>query len=195
MQAAYAQERSTRFYYYELQGEGYLNGELDSVYIYDRMPTASERREGVRRLEKYTRLRYNVHRVYPYAVKVAEVLREVDAVLLTLPDESSRKAYLKEREKALFGAYEDDIRNMTRSQGLVLVKLVHRETEHSMYDLIRDTKSGAAAFFWQTVGSIFGINLKTHYDPEEDAMIEDIVRELEYGGFNIAYQQYNYMLQ
>ncbi|RMG56995.1 MAG: DUF4294 domain-containing protein [Bacteroidetes bacterium] len=184
-----------RFRVYTYQGETYMAGELESIDITAPRPSARELRRGRRRLARFTRLRYNVHKVYPYAVKVAGVLAEVDLALQNLPDEEARKAYIKEREKGLFGEYEDDVRQMTRSQGKVLVKLVSRETGNSTFDLIKETKSGASAIFWQSIGLIFGINLKTTYDQEEEAMIEQIVQDLEQGGYNIAYKQYNYRLE
>lgn len=200
-QAAQAQVRDSmerRFRVYSYEGETFMVGALEDVDITARKPTKRQLRRGKKRLAKFTRLRWNVHKVYPYAVKVAQVMQEVEARVSALPTEEERKAYLKTKEASLFGSYEDDLRRMTRTQGKVLVKLVYRETGASTFELIKETKSGASAVFWQSIGLIFGINLKDAFDvdkDEEDAMINQIVRELEYGGYNIAYRQYNYHLE
>ncbi|GAB4426484.1 MAG: hypothetical protein OHK0039_44470 [Bacteroidia bacterium] len=198
---ARAQEglNTPRFRVYNIDGEGepFMSGELEGIDITAPRPTASQLRQGRKRLARFTRLRWNVHKVYPYAVKVATVLDEVEQEIQALPDDGSRKDYVKDTEQSLFGEYEDDVRQMTRSQGKVLVKLVYRETGQSGFDLIKDNKNGASAVFWQSIGLIFGINLKTTFDAEiedEDEMIEYIVRELENGGYNIAYRQYNFHL-
>lgn len=183
-----------RFRVYTHEGETFMIGEIDGIDITASKPSLREIRRGKKRLARFTRLRWNVHKVYPYAVKVSDVLQEVERELSELPNEVTRKEYIKTKEKSLFGEYEDDLRKMTRSQGRVLVKLVHRQTGESTFDLIKDTKSGASAIFWQSIGLLFGINLKTQFDQEEDEMIDQIVYELENGGYNIAYRKYNYRL-
>lgn len=188
-------ETDKRFKVFTYQGQTYMSGQLEGIDITAKKPNKREIRRGRRRLAKFTRLRWNVHKVYPYAAKVSNVLEEINAEMEALPDDEARKQYVKSKEKSLFGSYEKDIRRMTRSQGRVLVKLVSRETGESTYKLIKETKSGAAAFFWQSIGLLFGINLKTGYDLEEDAMIEQIVEDLENGGYNIAYKRYNYSLK
>lgn len=182
----------TRFRVYTYQGETYMAGELEGVDITAPRPSERQLRRGRKRLARFTRLRYNVHKVYPYAVKVAGILEEVNLTIQNMPDDDERKAFIKSKEQDLFGEYEDDVRQMTRSQGRVLVKLVSRETGRSTFDLIKDNKSGASAIFWQSIGLIFGINLRSGYDQEEDDMIEQIVTDLERGGYNIAYKQYGF---
>lgn len=190
------QDTIRRFRVYEYQGKTYMEGEIEGVDITARKPTKRQIRRGRRRLARFTRLRWNVHKVYPYALKVSEVLLEIEREVEGM-DEDTRKTYLKSKEASLFGEYEDDLRKMTRSQGKVLVKLVFRETGQSTFALIKETKSGAAAIFWQSIGLIFGINLKSIYDNEEEdnQMIEQIVSDLERGGYNIAFKKYNYRLQ
>ncbi len=193
---AFSQEEKPkkRFIVYEYQGEMIMDGSLVPVNITAPYPSRATMRDAQGKLARYTRLVWNVHRTYPYALKLGRILYEVDSTVKHLPNDKARDTYMKTREKSLFGEYEDDLRDMTRSQGLVLVKLISRETGNSAYDLIKDTKSGVSAFFWQSVGLIFGINLKSQYDREEDAMIEEIVAELHTGGYNIYYKSFNYRL-
>jgi len=192
----YAQqiEDTTRFRLYQYQGQQFLDGSIEPVIITATKPTSRELRKGRKRLEKLTRLRWNVHKVYPYAIKVAHILERVEDSLSMLEDDRTRKEYLKQKEVSLFGEYEDDLRKMSRSQGKVLVKLVSRETGISAYDLIKGYKNGASALFWQSIGLLFGISLKADYNPVEEEMIEMVVRDLERGGYNIAYKRYNYSL-
>lgn len=184
-----------RFKVYTYNGETFMIGDIEGIDIFAQKPNRRQVQRGKERLARFTRLRWNVHKVYPYAVKVSDILNEIDAEMAALPDSTSRREYVKQKETSLFGAYEDDLRQMTRTQGKVLVKLVHRQTGRSTFDLIRENKSGASAVFWQSIGLLFGINLKTQFDNEEDDMIDEIVYELENGGYNIAYRQYNYRLK
>ncbi len=185
---------SMNFRVYTHQGETFLDGSINEVVITAPMPTKRELRKGRKRLEKLTRLRWNIHKVYPYAQKVAYILQEVEDSLRRMESDNLRKEFIKNQETSLFGAYEDDIRKMSRSQGKVLVKLVSRETGISTYELIKGYKNGASALFWQSISLLFGINLKVDYNPQEEEMIEMVVRDLERGGFNIAYKRYDFSL-
>jgi hypothetical protein len=131
---------------------------------------------------RYDRLTYNLRKVYPYAIVVREKLFEVNQDLSGLPDDKERKKYIKDFEKSIFGEYEDDIRDMTITQGRLLLKLIDRETRNTSYDLIREYRGGLSAAFWQGIARIFGTNLKEQYDPfGADALIEVIVLEIEAG--------------
>ncbi|MEM6767434.1 MAG: DUF4294 domain-containing protein [Bacteroidota bacterium] len=182
------------FRVYEVDGELIMFGELKGIDITAKKPGKRAMRRGRKKMAKYTKLRWNIHRVYPYALKVSETLAEVETELHAFDTEEEKKEYLSTKEKALFGRYEQDLRKMTRSQGKVLVKLVYRQTGRATYYLIKEYKNGASAFFWQSIGMIFGVNLKSDYDSEEEFMIEAIVADLERGGYNIYYKTYDYLL-
>jgi hypothetical protein len=131
---------------------------------------------------RYERLVYNIKRVYPYAVIVRMRLSEVNKALEKLPTEKERKDYLKEVEKDVFKEYEDDMREMTFTQGKLLIKLIDRETSNTSYQLIKDYRGWISATFWQGIARIFGTNLKEEYDPYgDDILIERIIQEIEAG--------------
>jgi hypothetical protein len=109
-------------------------------------------------------------------------LNQVNEALKNIPDEKSRKAYMKSVEKDVFAEYEDDMRQMTISQGRLLIKLIDRETQNTSYELIRDYRGKFSAGFWQSIARIFGTNLKEEYDPYgNDALIELLINEIEAG--------------
>jgi len=131
---------------------------------------------------KYERLVYNIKRVYPYAYLVRVRLNQVSEDLKNISEEKERKEYIKSVEKDIFGEYEDDMRQMTISQGRLLIKLIDRETQNTSYDLIREYRGKFPAVFWQTIARFFGTNLKDEFDAYgEDALIELIIREIEAG--------------
>ncbi len=176
----------------EWQGEMVGTGEINEVVITAAKPTAKEFKAAQKKLEKYDKIRWNVHKVYPYAVGLADLLKQVDKETAHMSDESAKKRYLDQKQKVLFDEYEDDIRRMTTQQGKVLLKLISRQTGENAYSLIKDTKNGATAVFWSGVGSLFGINLKAEFNSEEDGIIEDFARELDAGGYNIFWKESNY---
>jgi hypothetical protein len=146
-----------------------------TVYAHPQFPRKSDFR-------KYERLVYNLKRVYPYALVVRGRIAEVNAELSNFKSEKERKEYIRKVEKDVFGKYEGDIRDMTITQGRLLIKLIDRETQNTSYTLIKDYRGKLAAAFWQGIARIFGTNLKEEYDPVgEDALIESISIEIEAG--------------
>jgi Domain of unknown function (DUF4294) len=131
---------------------------------------------------KYERLVENLKKVYPYALIVRSKLQKVNEDVSKIKDEKERKEYLKKVEKGVFADYEGDIRDMTITQGRLLIKLIDRETLNTSYALIKDYRGNFAAAFWQGVARIFGTNLKEEYDPYgEDSLIESIILEIDAG--------------
>jgi hypothetical protein len=131
---------------------------------------------------KYQRLVSNLKRVYPYAYMVRQKLEKVNEDLKNIEGERERKDYIKNVEKDVFGEYEGDMRQLTITQGRLLIKLIDRETQNTSYDLIKEYRGWFSAAFWQGIARIFGTNLKDEYDAfGEDALIELIIWEIEAG--------------
>jgi hypothetical protein len=131
---------------------------------------------------KYERLVYNIKRVYPYANMVRIKLTQVNEDLKNLKSEKERKDYIKNVEKDIFAEYEGDMRQLTITQGRLLIKLIDRETQNTSYTLIKEYRGWFTAAFWQGIARIFGTNLKEEYDPyNEDILIEIIIGEIEDG--------------
>lgn len=143
---------------------------------------SSTPRRGRSILRKYDRLIYNLKKTYPYAVIVRERMNEINAQLAEIPDEKERRQFLRQVENDILGEFEDDARNMTITQGRLLIKLIDRETQNTSYELIKQYRGFLSAAFWQGIARIFGTNLKAEYDPYgEDALIELIVLDIEAG--------------
>lgn len=159
---------------------------MDYVYVEGKLS-----RKMARKRRRYNKLRRNIHKVYPYAVIAADVLKDVDSTLLAIGDhKKQRKEYLKTVEDELKKRFKGELTNMTISQGHLLVKLIDRQTGKSCYHIIKELKGGFSAVVIQSVATIFTHNLKREYDPYgEDKEIEEIVRELE------ANRYFDYMYQ
>ncbi|MGW8316665.1 MAG: DUF4294 domain-containing protein [Bacteroidales bacterium] len=131
---------------------------------------------------RYRRLIYNVKRAYPYSKIAGYRLKELDDYLVTMDSEKERKEYINSVEGEIMKEFEQDVKKLTVTQGIILVKLIDRETGRTSYEVIKDLKGGLTAFFWQGIARIFGNNLKEEYDPEgRDRIIEDIVLGIEAG--------------
>lgn len=128
----------------------------------------------------YKQLVKDVKKVLPYAKLTKQILREMNQKYVTLESEKAKKRYAKKVEKRLRREFEDELRELKVRQGLLLMKLVERETGNRSYDLIKEFKGSFAAFFWQNVARLFGSNLKVEYKPNgRDRIIEEVVRKVE----------------
>ena len=131
---------------------------------------------------KYRKLRRDVKRAYPYAKLAGMKLMDYDIELKKLKNDRQRKKFMKRVEKELRSEFQDDVTKLTIRQGIILIKLIDRETGDTSYELVKQFRGSFSAFFWQSVARLFGHNLKLRYDPfGEDKMIEEIVRLIEKG--------------
>ena len=158
-----------------------ING--DTVPYIKLKPVLIKERMGKIKEWNLTRLERNVKKAYPYAKIVRQKLQEYRK--LTEGKNDIEKQFIKNRyETELKIEFEKDIRNLTVTQGIILVKLIDREVGSTSYDLIKDVKGGFSAFMWQSVSRVFGGDLKEKFDPEnnpEDRQIENIIWRIDTG--------------
>jgi len=133
-------------------------------------------------------LQNRVYKTYPYAKLAADRLTALNKGMERLKTNREKKKYFKIVEDYLNNEFEDRLKKLSRKQGQILVKLVHRQTGTTTYDLIKTLKSGFKAFVSNTTANMFSISLKTEYKPydvNEDYLIETIlVRAFESGRLN-----------
>ena len=139
---------------------------------------------------KYYRLLHNFSKAYPYALVARKLVIEADSTIAA--DRlrgAKREKYISGVQKELFDVFEGQMRNLTVSQGALIMKLVDREVGKSSYNIIKGYKSGITAGFWQGVAKMFGSDLKKPYDPEgEDILTEELVKIWEAGDFPAFYR-------
>ena len=138
---------------------------------------------------KEFRLVYNCNKVYPYALVGRKMIAQVDSTLATdVTKRSQRTQYIKSVEKELLRLFSNDIKHMTISQGMVLMRLVDRECGMSPYGIIKEYEGGFAANFWQVIAKLFDHDLKARYDPTgKDKKIEELVQIWDSGKWDQFY--------
>ena len=131
----------------------------------------------MRDLKEYERMVRAVKKVYPLATEAARRMENLDEELAMYEKRRDRKAYTRTIEDALKEEISPMLWKMTRYEGKILLKLIDRETHHTVFSIIKDFRSGFTAGFYQMLAQLFGNNLKLEYDPDgEDAMLEQIVK-------------------
>ena len=128
--------------------------------------------------KQFLLLRNRVYRTYPYAKLASERLMILNRGMASLKTNREKKKYFKIVEGYLTNEFEATLKKLSRKQGQILVKLIHRQTGTTTYELVRTLKSGWKAFWSNITAKMFDINLKTHYAPyevNEDYLIETIL--------------------
>lgn len=125
----------------------------------------------------------NVKLMLPYAQEGKRRLDKLEVEIAALP-KKQRKAAIKQAEEDLLNDYKAEISNYTFSQGLVLIKLIDRETSRTAYNIVGELRGKLRAGLYQTMAKLFGYNLKTTFDPKNDPkdnLIDRIVISIERG--------------
>ena len=118
-------------------------------------------------------------KAYPYAKLAAERLTVLNNRLEKIKSKSKRKRYTRRVQKYMEGEFTDQLKKLTRTEGRILIKLIHRQTGKTTFDLIKEIRSGWKAFWYHKTAKLFKLSLKSEYDPEnigEDFLIEDILQ-------------------
>ena len=127
----------------------------------------------------YLWLRRKVFKAYPYAKLASERLDSLNARLDRIDSKGDKRKYTKVVQNYIEGEFTDQIKKMTKTEGRILIKLIHRQTGKTAFDNIKGLRSGWKAFWYNTTANIFKLSLKDEYAPEnvnEDFLVEDILQ-------------------
>jgi hypothetical protein len=128
---------------------------------------------------RYLILRRKTIKVYPYAKMAADRLDSLNKRLERLTKKRARKKYTKRLQKYIEGEFSEELKKLTRTEGQILVKLIHRQTGITTFNLIKELRNGWRAFWFNSTAKVFKISLKSEFDPmsvKEDYLIEDILQ-------------------
>lgn len=130
---------------------------------------------------RYRRYRQYAIKVYPYAVQAIRIFRETEYAINNLSNRESKR-YIRRLQRELKDEFADPLKNLSKTQGLILIKMIERELDTPMYDLIKDLRGGVTATYWNTMGKLFGHNIKDGYIDGEDRILDAVLND-----FNVSY--------
>ena len=148
--------------------------ELDEVFL---LKTLKFKTDYDRRY--YIWYRKKTLKAYPYAKLAADRLETLNERLEKIKSPRKKKQYIKVIQNYMEGEFTDQLKKLTRTEGEILIKLMHRQTGQTAYDLVKDYRSGWKAFWYNTTANMFKLSLKDKYDPvhnKNDFLVEDILQ-------------------
>lgn len=167
---------TTEVHYMIIEGDSIpvTSVELDEVMVLPNLKF-KDREARIR----YIILRRKTLKVYPYAKLAAERLETLQKRLDALERKRDKKRYSKIIQNYIEEEFSAELKKLTKTEGQILVKLIHRQTGKTTFELIKELRSGWRAFWFNNTASLFDISLKREFIPievEEDYLIEDILQ-------------------
>ena len=169
-------ENDSIYEYIRISGDTIVKGSigLNEVLLLPKRPFYNSDQ-----IKKYLILKRKTLKVYPYSLMASKRLNSLNERLGTIKTNRGKKRYTKMIQKFLEDELTPELSKLTQSEGRILIKLIHRQTGISTYDLVKQLRNGFRAFIYNTTARFFNLNLKTEFMPEiniDDYFIEDIIQ-------------------
>lgn len=159
--------------YFYIDGDSVSNIELNEI----RLLRSLKFDHTYERL-KYQYLKRKVRKVWPYARMAAQRLEVLNADLEQFDKKRHKRQYTRKLQDSLENELTADLKKLTTTEGKILIKLIHRQTGVTAFELMKNLRSGWKAFWMNNTARLFDLNLKATYNPEtsvQDFYIEDIL--------------------
>jgi hypothetical protein len=127
---------------------------------------------------RYLKYRRYASSVYPYALEAVKLFKEVKEDTDGLK-KRKRKRHVRHVQQDLKEDFTDPLKDLSRTQGKILVKMIERKLDTPMYDLLRNLRGGFTAGKWQSLGKLYGYDLKEGYIYGQDAILDAVLQDFE----------------
>jgi Domain of unknown function (DUF4294) len=159
--------------YIDAKGDTILYMELREIEI--KAPRVFATAEDYKRWERYKRYAPSV---IPYAVDAVKTYRQLEAVTR---DKSSRdrKKYINELEGRMEKQLRFQMKNLTVTQGFLLIEMIEKELNMPFFDLVKDVKGNFAAFYWNEFSKMYNYQLKDIYTRGKDPILDSVLDQFD----------------
>lgn len=161
-------------------GDTMIIADLKEVTIRSTRTFASKEDEAL-----YYKYRRYAVKVYPYAVEAIRIFNAMERETGTMK-RRERKRYIRKMQDELKDQFEEPLKNLSKTQGMILVKMIEKEQKKSMYDLVKGVRGSFTAAYWNTFGYFYGYRLKRPYEEGDDRILDMVLKD-----FNISYDVEN----
>ena len=152
---------------------------IDSLKMYESNPVPIYSKEYMNQYNRYKRI---IVKVYPYALYASDVLYELEEDVEDINKDRKKKKVYKEAYHGLKDDFKYVILDLYTSEGNMLMKLVHRETGLSVYEIAEKYRGKKSASIFNVMGKIWDQDVKTTFDPlGKDKIAEHVIQDIEAG--------------
>lgn len=132
--------------------------------------------------KKYRKYKYYAAKVYPYAADAIRIFRKMEYATKNMK-KRKRKKYIKQLSKQLKVEFEQPLTKLSKTQGKILVKMIERELDKPMHQLIKELQGNFKAMYWNQTSKLYGYRLKLGYIEGENPILDAVLQDL-----NISYE-------
>ena len=158
-----------------------VNG--DSTFVMSLLPVKIWTRRKFKDLEeqkmywRYTRAARNV---YPYALQAISLYEQIQDETEGM-SKRKRKRHIRHEHKELKEDMTERLKNLSKTEGKVLIKMIESQVGKPFYNVIRETRGGTTAAYWNTLGKLWGYDLKEGYTVGADPLLDGIFLDYDFG--------------
>lgn len=161
-------------------GQGSVGLQVDTIYMLPEVKVTAQFLNDTDRY-RYNQMKFYVTTILPYLDAATKVFKEINAkVNEEGVSRKERKQFVHSREEEMRSSFEDKVKQLNVTQGTLLVKLIARQTEVNLYNILQEFKNPLTAVKWQAWARLNGMNLDRKYQPDEEKDLENIMEELGY---------------
>lgn len=119
-------------------------------------------------------------KVYPYALQAIDLYDEIETETQDM-NKRQRRRYLRHEHKELKEDFKEQMKNLSRTEGKVLIKMIEKEVGKPFYDILKETRGGFTASYWNNLGKLWGYDLRDGYRPGADPLLDEIFLDYDFG--------------
>ncbi len=161
-------------------GQGNVGLQVDTIYMLPEVKVTAQFLNDTDRY-RYNQMKFYVTTILPYLDAATKVFKEINAkVNEEGVSRKERKQFVHSREEEMRSSFEEKVKQLNVTQGTLLVKLIARQTEVNLYNILQEFKNPLTAVKWQAWARLNGMNLDRKYQPDEEKDLENIMEELGY---------------
>jgi len=128
---------------------------------------------------RYNQMRHYVKMILPYADKAVKMFHEIELETANMSPRQKRR-FVKGRQHEIKVNFEDRLRSLNRTQGSYLVKAINRNLGTSVFSILKRYNKPLKAYYYRSLGGIYGIDLDEEYDPKKNKNFERIMKRFGY---------------
>ena len=159
------------------EGDTLILADLDDVSI-----TSPRKFTNQADYKKYMKFRRYAAIVFPYAKEAIRIFREVEYASAHL-SKRQRKKKIKALEAELKQEFEEPLTKLTKLQGKIMIKMIEKETEQSMYTSMKSLRGRFTAFYWHQFGKLYSYDLKEGYQEGKYEILDAVLQD-----FDLSYR-------
>ncbi len=156
-----------------IDGDTVILADLEDISITSPRKFASDKD-----YRKYLKMRRYATKVYPYAKEATRIYRELEYAHENY-SKKKRKKVTERLAEELQAEFEEPLKKLTKLQGKILIKMIEKETDETMYNILKGVKGRFTAFYWHNFSKLYSYDLKEGYTEGVYEILDAVLQDFD----------------